>query len=317
MKKNRRAFINQLTTMSTLPLLVKNPEDMLTHSGLRPKIGFNLLAWSAVISDKLYPVVDKLKTLGYDGVECAMDERNKAVYKTFGNHMADLGLQATAVLAVGADENPVSTSAFVRAKALDRLKGAIDCAHELNAKNICGPFHSAFATFTRKPPEEQEYAWSAEVLHEAGVYAASAQITLTLEALNRFECYLCNTMDQLSKLVNQVNHPNVKAMFDTHHANMEEKKFAAALKNIAPLLGHVHISENDRGTPGDGHILWDDTFATLAAIRYKGWLTIEAFTRNDPNFANAINVWREYSKPWDMAEHGIIFIKRMIKKHQL
>ena len=107
MKKNRRAFINQLTTMSTLPLLVKNPEDMLTHSGLRPKIGFNLLAWSAVISDKFYPVVDKLKTLGYDGVECAMDERNKAVYKTFGNHMADLGLQATAVLAVGADENPV------------------------------------------------------------------------------------------------------------------------------------------------------------------------------------------------------------------
>jgi D-psicose/D-tagatose/L-ribulose 3-epimerase len=197
------------------------------------------------------------------------------------------------------------------------LKLAIDCAHELQSKVICGPFHSAFATFTRKPPTEQEIAWSAAVLYEAGVYAASAQINLTLEALNRFECYLCNTVDQLHNLVQQVNHPNVKAMFDTHHANMEEKKYAAAMKKIGPILGHVHISENDRGTPGDGHIPWDEVFATLATIRYKGWLTIEAFTRNDPNFANAINVWREYSKPWDMASHGIQFIRKMIKKHRL
>ncbi len=281
------------------------------------KIGFNLLAWSAVISDKLYPEVENLKSLGYDGVECPMDERNIEVYKTFGSHLKDLGLQVTTVLAIGKDENPISSSSAVRSKSLDRLKGAIDCAHAINAKNICGPFHSAFATFTGKPPEEDEYRWSSEVLHAAGDYAASAQITLTLEALNRFECYLCNTVEHLVKLIKLTNHSNVKAMFDTHHANMEEKKYANALKLIAPYLGHVHISENDRGTPGDGHIPWDETFSTLATIKYKGWLTIEAFTRNDPDFANAINVWREYSKPWDMATNGINFIKNMIIKHKL
>jgi D-psicose/D-tagatose/L-ribulose 3-epimerase len=83
------------------------------------------------------------------------------------------------------------------------------------------------------------------------------------------------------------------------------------------VLAHVHISENDRGTPGDGHVPWDETFATLSAIDYKGWLTIEAFTRNDPDFANAINVWREYSEPWDMAEGGLKFIRTMCKKHGL
>jgi D-psicose/D-tagatose/L-ribulose 3-epimerase len=124
-------------------------------------------------------------------------------------------------------------------------------------------------------------------------------------------------MDQLTDLVKRAAHPNVKAMFDTHHANIEEKKLSKAIKIIAPVLEHVHISENDRGTPGDGHIPWDETFATLAEIRYKGWLTIEAFTRNDPNFANAINVWREYSQPWDMAEHGLKFIRTMGKKHGL
>ncbi len=213
--------------------------------------------------------------------------------------------------------NPISDSAVIRAKALDRIKWAIDRAHELNAKIICGPFHSAHASFSQKPPQDQEYEWGAEVLHAAGEYAAQEKIVLALEALNRFECYLCNTMDQLTHLIQKVGHPNVQAMYDTHHANIEEKKIGAAITQVAPVLAHVHISENDRGTPGDGHVPWDDTFSSLAAINYKGWLTIEAFSRNDPDFANAINVWREYSDPWDIAENGFKFIKEMSAKHSL
>ena len=285
---------------------------------MKNKVGFNLLVWSGGIPDSFRPVTEKLKSLGYDGIECFMEEHDLEIYRKFGNHLRDIGLEATCVLGVGPEENPVSDSPAIRAQALTRLKLAIDCAHALGSKIICGPFHSAFATFTnRRPPEDQEYNWSAEVLHAAGEYAAQANIVLTVEALNRFECYLCNTMDQLTDLVNRAAHPNVKAMFDTHHANIEEKKLSEAIKKVAPVLEHVHISENDRGTPGDGHIPWDETFATLAAIKYKGWLTIEAFTRNDPNFANAINVWREYSKPWDMAEQGLKFIKTMGSRHGL
>ena len=282
------------------------------------KIGFNLLVWSGGIPDSFLPVTERLKKIGYDGIEIFMEERNPTVYREFGEHLQRIGLEATCVLGMGADENPVSNSKLIRDRAIDRLKLAIDCAHALNAKIICGPFHSAFAMFmNRTPPEEQEYIWSADVLRAAGEYAATAGIVLTPEALNRFECYLCNTMDQLKMLLETVAHPNVKAMFDTHHANIEEKKLDAALNTIAPYLAHVHISENDRGTPGDGHIPWDDTFSALASIKYNGWLTIEAFTRNDPGFANAINVWREYSKPWDMAEAGLKFIQGMCAKHKL
>lgn len=281
------------------------------------KIGFNLLVWSGGLPDSFLPITEKLKVLGYDGIECFMEERDKGAYKRFGDHLRSVGLEATCVLGVGPDENPVAETKTVRAQALVRLKEAIDCAHAIGSKIICGPFHSAFATFTnRLPPTPQEFEWSAEVLHAAGDYAAQADIVLTLEALNRFECYLCNTMDQLSSLIEKAAHPNVKAMFDTHHANIEEKKLGVAIRKIAPVLRHVHISENDRGTPGDGHIPWDDAFSALASVKYDGWLTIEAFTRNDPNFANAINVWREYSQPWDMAEGGLKFIKEMCAKHK-
>lgn len=285
---------------------------------MKNKIGFNLLVWSGGIPDSFWQVTERLKKTGYDGIECFMEERDAAVYRKFGAHLRDIGLEATCVLGIGPDENPVSDSAAVRAKAVDRLKEAVDCAEAVGAKIICGPFHSAFATFSsRRPPEDREYKWSAEVLRTAGAYAAQANIVLAVEALNRFECYLCNTMEQLSHLIKLADHSNVRAMFDTHHANIEEKKISAAIKQIAPVLAHVHISENDRGTPGEGHIPWDDVFAALAAINYEGWLTIEAFTRNDPDFANAINVWREYSKPWDMAEQGLKLIRDMGARHNL
>ena len=285
---------------------------------MKNKVGFNLLVWSGGIPESFLEITERLKKTGYDGIECFMEERSDAVYRKFGDHLRSIGLEATCVLGVGPDENPVSDSPGVREKALGRLKEAIDCAHAIGSKVICGPFHSAFATFTKRlPPEEQEYDWSAEVLRAAGDYAAQANVVLAVEALNRFECYLCNTIAQLTDLVGRAAHPNVKAMFDTHHANIEEKKLSDAIKQVAPVLAHVHISENDRGTPGDGHIPWDETFSTLASINYSGWLTIEAFTRNDPNFANAINVWREYSKPWDMAEKGLKFIQSMAAKHGL
>jgi D-psicose/D-tagatose/L-ribulose 3-epimerase len=281
------------------------------------KVGFNLLAWSAVVSEEMLPIAERLKKIGYDGIECFLGIEDKQTYRKFGQEVSDLGLDMTCVMVMSPEENPIDPSAEVRQKALDRIKWAIDRAKDLNAELICGPMHSAFATFADKAPDEDEYKRSAEVLAGAGEYAAEADIMLAPEAINRFECYLCNTMNQLLKLVEQVDHPNVRSLFDTHHANIEEKKLGEAIRTIAPVLGHVHISENDRGTPGSGHVPWDETFAALSEIEYDGWLTIESFTRDDPDFANSINVWREYNRPWDVAEKGHAFIRQMSEKHGL
>jgi D-psicose/D-tagatose/L-ribulose 3-epimerase len=280
------------------------------------KIGFNVLAWSAEMSDDLLPILDRLKAIGYDGAECFVGGSPEESFKLVGKHCQDIGLEVTTVTVLSPEENPISPDAKIREKSKEKLKWVLDRAADLNSQVLCGPFHSAFATFASRAPIEDEYNWSAEVLHEVGDYAQKLGILLTPEALNRFECYLCNTMGQLDYLLGKVNHPNVQAMFDTHHANMEEKKMGNAIEFIAPRLGHFHISENDRGTPGSGHVNFDETFAALAKVNYKGWLTIEGFTRNDPAFANSIGVWREFSAPWDMAENGFKLIKGMLEKHK-
>ena len=57
---------------------------------------------------------------------------------------------------------------------------------------------------------------------------------------------------------------------------------------------HVHISENDRGTPGKGHVPWNETYKALRKAKYDGWLTIEAFGRALPALAAATRVWRDF-----------------------
>lgn len=277
-----------------------------------PKLGFNLLVWTASVSDEHFPIVDRLKKIGYDGIEICNGHQDPAAYRRLGAHLRNIGMEITCVTVLGADANPVSPDAAVRAKALDGLKWNIDRTVDAGSKLLCGPIHSAFATFSRAEPKDEEYQRSAKVLRAAGDYAQQAGVTLALEALNRFECYLCNTMGQLRRLVELTNHPSVRAMFDTHHANIEEKHQVDAIRTIAPHLAHVHLSENDRGTPGSGHVNFAEALSTLASVGYDGWMTIEAFSRADPGFANAINVWREFSPAWDIAEGGHAYLRQAI-----
>lgn len=268
------------------------------------KIGFNLLLWTPHLSEALYPTIERLKAIGYDGIEVSLGNRDIEAYRSLKGLLADVDLGVTAVNAPTPETNPISPDPEVRQCAIDALRADIDLVHAAGGHILCGPLHSAFATFSNAAPSEDEYAWSAEVLRAVGDHAAQADVTLAIEALNRFECYLCNTASHLKRLCDTVDHPRIKAMFDTHHANIEERSLPGAIETLGDHLVHVHISENDRGTPGAGHIDFQGVFATLTAQEYSGWLTIESFSRSDVDFANAINVWREYAAPWDIAEQG-------------
>lgn len=269
-----------------------------------------MLLWTNHVTEEHYHIIDDLKKTGYDGIELFLGEGEEAHYSKLGNHFSDIDMGVTAVASLAREENIASPDIKTREAGLDRLKWSIDMGAASNMDVICGPFHSSFAYFTRYPPTQEERQRSAEVLQKAAEYAAKVNIILAPEALNRFECYLYNTMADLKTLVELVDHPNLGAMYDTHHGNIEEKSQATALKTIAPHLKHVHISENDRGTPGSGQVIWDDVFRTLKEIKYDGWLTIEAFSTIIPEFANAINVWRDYSPSEEIYSEGLRFIKK-------
>jgi D-psicose/D-tagatose/L-ribulose 3-epimerase len=254
-----------------------------------------LLLWTAHVTKDHVPLLKALKREGYDGVEIPIFEGTPDYYKWLGDTLDGIGLDRTTVSVLPSpDKNAISPDPASRAAALDHAKWAIDCTHALGAKILAGPMHSAIGHFSGEGPTAKERKYGVAFHRKAGDYAAKKDVRFAVEALNRFECYFLNTMQQLNEYLEEVDHPAVQGMYDTFHANLEEADPIKAIRTIRPHMIHVHISENDRGIPGRGHVAWKETYTALKKVKYDGWLTIEAFGRSLPAIAAATKVWRDF-----------------------
>jgi D-psicose/D-tagatose/L-ribulose 3-epimerase len=260
------------------------------------KIGFNLLLWTTHVSDAAMSHVAALKRAGYDGVEIPVFEGDVAHYQWLGAALRDEGLDCTAITVIPDEaHNPISAEPKHRQGAKDYLAWALDCAAALGSPMLCGPFHQPLGQFSGSGPTALERGFGAEVHRAAAERAAGLGLSLVMEYLNRFECYFANTMADSLAHAARVDHPNFGVMHDTFHANIEEADPIGVIAQARPRLRHIHISENDRGTPGRGHLPWPAIFAAIRASGYDGWLTIEAFSRALPALAAATRVWRDLS----------------------
>jgi D-psicose/D-tagatose/L-ribulose 3-epimerase len=105
----------------------------------------------------------------------------------------------------------------------------------------------------------------------------------------------------------------VKLMMDTFHANVEEKSLAKAIEAAGPLMVHIHANENDRGTPGSGHVAWSEIEAALRRIKFDGALVIESFSMEVKEIARAAAVWRPLAaSPDALARDGLAFLKKLM-----
>lgn len=260
------------------------------------KIGFNLLLWSTHFVEDEFPILEKLKTVGYDGVEVPIfDTSDLGHFEKIGAALRGLGLGCSAVTVVPDEEhNPISPNPAHRQGGVDHLKRVLDCAHAAGADTLCGPYYQPLGVFSGGGATEEEKAHGAEVHRQVADHAQQAGIMLGIEGLNRFESYFLNTIADSADYVRRVNHPNFGTMFDTFHANIEEKDPVGVLAEHFEVIKHIHISENDRGTPGTGHTPIVEVIRTAKAKGYDRWLTIEAFGRALPDLAAATRVWRDF-----------------------
>jgi D-psicose/D-tagatose/L-ribulose 3-epimerase len=279
------------------------------------KIGINCLLFATHVTKEHVSMLKGIKAAGANGVEIPTMEGKVEDYVSLGNLLNDLGLERTSSMAfVTPEQNPVSDDPSCRQGAIDHLNWLIDCAHAMGSTVICGPMFQTIGQFSGNGPTETELARAAETLLTVADKAQSAGLTLALEPLNRFECYLVNTLKEAAALTRRVNHPAVGVLFDTFHANIEEKDMVAAIREQGRgIIRHVHCSANDRGIPGEDHIPWQGVFDSLEAIDYNGWCVLEAFGRSLPGLAAATKIWRDlFSDPLDVARKGIPRMRAMM-----
>jgi D-psicose/D-tagatose/L-ribulose 3-epimerase len=258
-------------------------------------LGFNMLLWTAHVTEEHYPIFDALKKAGYDGVELPIFEGTPEHFASVGNAARDSGLRVTAVsLMPDEAHNCLSNDTKIQQTALDHIGWAVDCLDAAGGELLCGPFHQPLGIFSGDPPSEKEWSNLVSVHKRAAEYAAKRDIKLSIEPLNRFECYVLNTAEDSSSIVQRMGAANYGFLYDTFHANIEEKDPVGVIAPNLASINHVHLSENDRGTPGKGHVPWEPTLAALKNNGYDGWCTIEAFGRAMPEVAAATRVWRDF-----------------------
>lgn len=273
------------------------------------KFGMNLLLWSGEISDDLLPVLEKLKAMGYDAVEVPMFNLDLD-YASWGKKFDDLGLERTAVTIRGGEDNPISPDAAVRQKGIELTNKTLDCCAAMGATHLVGPYHSAIGEFSGAGPTADEWKWGVESMRSVAEHAGSVGVTLGVECLNRFETYLLNTHADSAKFAREVDHDACKVMYDTFHSNIEEKDPAQAIRDCSDVLCHVHISENDRSTPGSGNVRWKENFDALKEVGYDGLFVIEAFGLALPEISAATKIWRRmYESEEQLASDGLKFMK--------
>ena len=277
------------------------------------KYGMNMLLWTSDVNEEHFPVLESLKGMGFDGVELPVFDMELSKFEKVGKRLDAIGLGRTAVTVCTDTENPISPDAAIRAAGLARIKKAVDMCAAVGATHLCGPIHSAIGSFSGQGPTGDEWSWGKETLSQAADYAKAQNVTLVVEYLNRFECYFLTCAADAARFCREVNHTHLKTMYDTFHANIEEKNLAAAMQSAFDQVVHVHISENDRSTPGEGHVDWTTTFQMLKQLGYDGWLTVEAFGMSLPALAAATKIWRRmYPSEEYLAQHALAFMKRMM-----
>lgn len=279
------------------------------------KFGMNLLLWTGDVDDSMMPVLETLKRMGYDGVELPMFQADIDKFTDWGKRLDDLGLERTAVTIRGEEDNPISPEASIRAKGIENTKRTLDCCRAAGCTHLVGPYHSALGVFSGAGPTPDEWKRGVDSMQQVAQHAGEVGVTIGVECLNRFECYLLNTHADSARFVRDVNHPHCKVMYDTFHANIEEKSVAGAIRSCSEVLTHVHISENDRSTPGAGDVRWDETFDALKECNYDGWLTVEAFGLALPEIAAATKIWRRmFENEEQLARDALAFMKAEVAR---
>jgi D-psicose/D-tagatose/L-ribulose 3-epimerase len=279
------------------------------------KYGINTFTWVSPFRTKDLPLMDKAKALGFDLFEIPIEGAEDIDYAQAAEAYQRTGLECSVCAVMGASRDPAHEDETIQRGGIEYLKHCIDATARMGGKKIGGPIYAAVGRTWQATPDQhkRELERCVKNLKEVGKYAEDKGITLCVEPLNRFETSFINLAEQAVELVQMVNSPSIQIMLDTFHMNIEEKNFGKAIEIAGPYLMHVHANENDRGTPGSGHVPWAELAVALKKINYSGAMVIESFTTEVKEIARAAAIWRPLASSQDaLAAEGMVFLKTLM-----
>ena len=277
------------------------------------KFGVNTFIWTANFDRSNLPLLPQLKAGGFDGVEVPLFRPSEFATADIAKGLAENGLECTICSVLTGGLNMISEDAAVRRQTRVHMEECVKTAAEVGAKIMAGPLYSPVGYLPGRRRTVDEWKWAVDCYQSLGPVLQRYGVTIAIEPLNRFETYFLNTAQDAAALCDEIDHPNVGVLFDTFHANIEEKDIAQGYRTVGRHLKHVHTCENDRGIPGTGHVEWKSVFQALHDLKYDGWLTIESFGFALGELSAAASIWRDIAPtPESIAYEGVKFLRRSV-----
>lgn len=256
------------------------------------RYGVHAGLWMARWTDDIAPILRTVADLGFDGVEISLlgmtDDKAAALARLIRDH----GLSVTCSDGLSRAADITSEDPDVRAAGLAHLRWAIRTVAALGGAGLAGVVYAPWGVFDHARKTHRR-ALSAEMLAQVDGDLRDQGVRLGIEAINRFETDLVNTAQEAVTLAQATGSPHIGVLLDSFHLNIEEKDIIAAIALAGDRLFHFHVSDNDRGVPGSGHVPWDGVREGLRAAAYDGWIVAEMFVKAGTPAGADLNIWRD------------------------
>lgn len=268
------------------------------------KVGIYFAFWTPNWDADFVYYIDKVSRLGFDILEIStsslldLSTSNLDIIK---NRARDKGIELTYCIGFPKDKDMASDNAATRKNGVEYAKKTLETIHYLGGSIFGGINYSCWpgtldeGIYDKRPYLER----SIDSMRKVAGTAEDFGIYYCLEVVNRFEQYLLNTAQEAVDFIDEIGSPNVKMLLDTFHMNIEEDSIYKAVLTASDKLGHLHIGENNRKTPGSGNIPWGDLMSALRHIEYKGHIVMEPFMKMGGEVGRDIKVWRDLSNNAD------------------
>ena len=132
---------------------------------------------------------------------------------------------------------------------------------------------------------EAQHASCVEGLKRAAEIVEGKGVTLLLENIDLEENpkYYLWSVPEGFKIVQEVNHPQVKCLYDFFHAQISGGNLIKNLEKNIDRVGTVHVADvPGRHEPGTGEINYRNIYKKLAQLNYQGYVAMEFIPTRDP-----------------------------------
>ncbi len=241
-------------------------------NNLRPSVCIDAVLADLPIDDALQIVADA----GIDAFEfwCWWEKDLAELVAARDKHQLEIAAFCTKFISL---VDPVK-----RAEYLTGLKESIAAAKAMD----CPTLISQVGDFRPNVPRAEQHASLVDGLKEAAPMLEEAGVTLVFEPLNELvdhAGYYLIRSDEAFEIVDEVDSPRVKVVFDIYHQQISEGHLIHNIKTNIDKIAHFHAA----GNPGRheltvGEIHYPSVFEAIQETDYQEYVGLEYWPVKDP-----------------------------------